>query len=220
MTINNSLIPQLISSVKELNILLHNSIKIGRVSNVDYPGKTIRVNTGLGITPFIRWISNSGANNTEWNPPKLDDIVAVLAPGGDFGQALALPFILSNLADTPETADIWQREFSNGMKFKVDTENNIMTLASNDGNTNISMQDGVITIDSQSEINIVRGANTVVVDSTKFDVDAGTINLTAMGTVNINAAAANVTAASIELTGAVNITGSGTINGVPIKTGF
>jgi phage baseplate assembly protein V len=221
---NFPLLPELIGSIKQIKSKLQSMFTIGTVSSVDYTNRLITVDNGLVTTHPIRWLTNSSGNQTEWNPPKSGDIVLLIAPGGDYTKAFALPTFYSE--PTIEDEDTYMKLFSNGSLLSVNTETNTFTLQNADGSTKLKLTEGDLVAEgldsakiicNNSEITVTDSeikleADTVTVDADTIDITATDINIT--GAVNISG---NISVGTATIFGSIDIAGGLTIGGQEIQ---
>lgn len=75
--------------IAELTRRQANTIRTGRVVEVDPASGRVRVNVGDDgselVTPFIPWPERAGARRS-WNPPAVGEMMTVLSPGGEVGE--------------------------------------------------------------------------------------------------------------------------------------
>lgn len=81
---------------------LSNVMRMGTVAEVDYDRARVKVRSGNLTTAWLPWAAGS-ANSAKrrWNPPAVDEQVAVLSPGGDMAQGLVLTGIYQQAAAAP-----------------------------------------------------------------------------------------------------------------------
>lgn len=75
--------------IAELTRRQANTIRTGRVVEVDPASGRVRVDVGDEgsglVTPFIPWPERAGARRS-WNPPAVGEMMTVLSPGGEVGE--------------------------------------------------------------------------------------------------------------------------------------
>jgi phage baseplate assembly protein V len=145
--------------------------------------------------------------------------VLLLAPGGELVCAVVLPAVYQAAHPAPASAGTVHRvEYSDGTsieydraahKLKVDCVGDIEAKAT------LSVK-----VDAGTSIKATSGTSAEINTGTTLTATVGT-NLTAnvTGNANLTAAAVNITATAINLTGAVNITGLTTATGDVVAMG-
>lgn len=96
-------------NIAELRRLIHNLIRVGIVTDVDYgdpaaePPKPPRVRVEIGEleTNWLRWIESRAGTTRTWCPPTVDEQVIVFAPGGDLNTAVVLTGLFRNIHRAP-----------------------------------------------------------------------------------------------------------------------
>lgn len=74
-------------------------------------------------TGWIRWMASAAGETTAWRPPSMGEQVLLLSPGGDLGQARALPAEYSQAFPAPDSADSRDvRAYADGAVLRYDRE--------------------------------------------------------------------------------------------------
>ena len=82
--------------VARLERLLHRTIQVGSVSDVDLGRARVRVaydrdENGRPVrTGWLRWNAGRAGATRDWNPPSIGEQVLLLAPGGDLAAAVVV----------------------------------------------------------------------------------------------------------------------------------
>ena len=116
-------------SLAELSKLVNNLLRLGVISQVDTDNARVRVTTGDLETNWIPWLTQRAGENSEWNPPEVDEQVLLLSPCGDLAQAVALPSIYSDAKPAKSTSPTkFRQDFKNGDFIEHDTESGQLTI--------------------------------------------------------------------------------------------
>lgn len=144
-------IAKLVSTVAEEQRKRSNTIRSGRVVEVDPAKGRVKVDVGDEgnplVTPWVRWTERAGDRKT-WNPPSVGELMTVLSQGGEIsGTSLAVHggFTDSNM---PPSAD------GDALVFTL-------------GSVTATVENGAITV--------VVGGVTAVLDGAGLHVNGGTI---------------------------------------------
>lgn len=156
-----------------------NTVSVGTVAEVDHARARCRVSVGDNTTGWLPWLTlRAGGTAAVWWPPKVGEQVALIAPGGDLAQAVALPGAYSDAMPAPsgdEHSMVIKWAENAEMIFKAAHGKTVApALHITIGNAEFSMTDGAISAS-------VPGA-TMVLNGTGLHVDpevnVGAITLT------------------------------------------
>lgn len=156
-----------------------NIVSVGTVAEVDHARGRCRIDVGENRTAWLPWLTlRAGGSAALWWPPAVGEQVALLAPGGDMAQAVALPGAYSDAMPAPSSSEHamvirWAENAQ--LVFQAAHATTVApTLHITIGNAEFSMTDGAISAS-------VPGA-TLTLDQTGLHVDpevnVGDITLT------------------------------------------
>lgn len=187
----------------DINRRLENLIRFGTIKTVN-PSKPIplvTVDLDDIVTPEIRFFNARSGDDSNWDPPSLDEEVMVISPCGDIGPTSVVFYGLYNNEHPAPSDDLNQkiRVFADGCVIAYDISAHQLSAILPSGGKAIVTADGGITVNGDTTINgnlhingstAMTGNNTVggsqLVQgsshstgafSTEADVKAGSISL-------------------------------------------
>lgn len=182
----------------ELNRLILNLVRKGKILEVDHQAATCRVQSGELQTNWISWLSFAAGQTRDWNPPTPGEQVLLLCPCGDPADAVALRGLYSDDAPAPASdPSTHTRVYPDGAVIEYDHETHGLTATLPEGGTVLLIApdsvevhttmativaSGLVKIDApRTELTgdlVVAGAITAGKDvTTPADVKAGAISL-------------------------------------------
>ncbi|MBZ6528953.1 phage baseplate assembly protein V [Acinetobacter nosocomialis] len=189
----------------DINRRLENLIRFGKIKTVN-PSKPIplvTVDLDDIVTPEIRFFNARSGDDSNWDPPSLDEEVMVISPCGEIGPTSVVFCGLYNNEHPAPSDDLNQkiRVFADGCIIAYDISAHQLSAILPSGGKAIVTADGGITVNGDTTINgnlqingstVITGNNTVggsqLVQgsshstgafSTEADVKAGSISLKA-----------------------------------------
>lgn len=189
----------------DINRRLENLIRFGKIKTVN-PSKPIplvTVDLDDIVTPEIRFFNARSGDDSNWDPPSLDEEVMVISPCGEIGPTSVVFYGLYNNEHPAPSDDLNQkiRVFADGCIIAYDISAHQLSAILPSGGKAIVTADGGITVNGDTTINgnlqingstAMTGNNTVggsqLVQgsshstgafSTETDVKAGSISLQA-----------------------------------------
>lgn len=175
---------------------LANSIRYGKVLEINHADKLVRIKSGNIETDWIKWpAGRSGAGKRRWDPPEVGEQVVMLSPGGDMKQASILPGMYQDSHDAP-SADPNEdlAEYSDGTIIGYNRSTHKLTA---------NLQSDTSIIADRTSIKATRGEGSVEITDTfiKGIVGAGSVEITDTNVkAALGSASVEVTATSITLT--------------------
>ncbi|WP_301426366.1 phage baseplate assembly protein V [Acinetobacter baumannii] len=187
----------------DINRRLENLIRFGTIKTVN-PSKPIplvTVDLDDIVTPEIRFFNARSGDDSNWDPPSLDEEVMVISPCGEIGPTSVVFYGLYNNEHPSPSDDLNQkiRVFADGCVIAYDISAHQLSAILPSGGKAIVTADGGITVNGDTTINgnlqvngstAMTGNNTVggsqLVQgsshstgafSTEADVKAGSISL-------------------------------------------
>lgn len=178
--------------ISEMQRLVMNLIRIGKVAATNYADATVKVQIGELETDWVPWLSLRAGQDRSWNPPTVGEQVLVLSPGGDLACAVVVGSLYQTAHPAPSSTGTETRtQYRDGAVIGHDAATHALTVQT----------PGAVSM---------RGATGVVVGS------GGPVTLTGSA-VAISADGGGNTAGTMSgtfhLTGAMTITGNLTVNG-------
>lgn len=107
--------------IAELERRLSNVVRVGRVTETDYPNAMVRVDLGDVVTEPIRLGAQRAGGDRSWWVPETGEQVLVFSPNGDLATAIVMGAI--NATDTPppaSSADVRRDVFGDGFVIEHD----------------------------------------------------------------------------------------------------
>lgn len=137
----------------ELLRLIHNLIRLGKVTEVDQQAAICRVKIGALETKGLKWISTRAGTTRDWDPPTVGEQVVVFAPGGDLSAAVVLAGLYQQSHGAPASSGgVWQRDFPDGAQLQYDHENHAADVTLPAGGTLNLVSDGGIGITGNVQV--------------------------------------------------------------------
>lgn len=156
-----------------------NMLRLGRVVELDAKAARVRVAVSGTTTTWIPWASANAGGVRTWAPPQPGEQVMVLAPDGDFAQAVVAGSVYQDNHPAPaDNGDVTATVFSDGAAVSYDRAAHKWSLTVPGGGS-ASVDIGGVTLDISPGRVVVR-ASQVVIDgdlSVTGDVTAGTVSL-------------------------------------------
>lgn len=181
---------------------LANTIRYGKVLEVNHATKRVRIKSGNIETDWLRWpASSANSRKRRWDPPTIGEQVCMLAPTGDLTQATFIPGMYQSDHDAP-SADPNEdlAEYNDGAVISYNVSTHKLTA---------NLQSETSIIADRTSIKATRGAGSVEVKDTEVKAAVGsasititetTITLTVAGsTISMNSAGITQTGAVINL---------------------
>lgn len=113
----------------ELQRMLANTIRVGKVVELDEANARVKVSVSGLTTAWLPWlVSRAGATRT-WSAPRPGEQVVVLSPYGDTAQGVVLPSIYQD--DYPAPAGSKDKEttvYPDGSTVEYDSASNTLTV--------------------------------------------------------------------------------------------
>lgn len=157
-------------------------LRLGRIVSVDLETALCRVaigdpdsDDGEVETDDIPWGGFRAGRMTVWSPPTEGEQVMLLAPGGDIGQAVAVPGLYSTDFPAPGNGAREFMRFDDGAEFGYDPDTGAADITLPAGGTLTIIAAGGVSIEGDVAINgnvAVEGGITAT-----EDVEAGDISL-------------------------------------------
>lgn len=157
--------------MEELERLLANMIRIGRVSAIDEANARVKMDVGGLTTDWLPWgEARAGATRT-WSMPRPGEQRVVFAPYGDTGQAFVGPAIYQD--DHPAPASSKDKEttvFPDGTTFEYDSASNTYTqTVAGSGNWVFNLKHATINAAEDATVNTklatVKASTSVTLDT-------------------------------------------------------
>ncbi len=173
--------------LNELSRRLANTIRVGKVCEVDYEKAVAKVMLGDNKTAFLPWITNKAGADQNWNPIDIGEQVVVLAPNGELNRGVILHSLYQKTIPAPATSKNMRAVFfEDGSCVQYDTDSKTLTVELQGtgninvvGSVNITCQTANIT----AETTTIDG-NAVITGTTTIKGDAvimGTVALSGGG---------------------------------------
>jgi phage baseplate assembly protein V len=176
--------------------LLHNLIKIGRISHIDSANALVRVACGDIETNWLHILFPAAGDTKHWRMPSVGEQCIIFSPGGEVDQGIVLAGLFYEGNETPSN-----NKAETYIKFKDDS-----TIIYNDETHELTASiKGKIIAQATDDISIITEKNCIV--------NAMDINATATGAVVVKATQASVEAATILLKGNVSVVGNFSLAG-------
>ena len=120
----------------ELNRLILNLVRKGKVLEVNHQAATCRVQSGELQTNWIPWLAFAAGQTRDWNPPTPGEQVLLLCPCGDPADAVALRGLYSEDAPAPDSSQSTHiRTYPDGAVIEYDHETHGLTATLPEGGT-------------------------------------------------------------------------------------
>lgn len=157
-------------------------VRVGRIASVDRDAALCRValgdpdsDDGEVETDDIPWGGFRAGRMTVWSPPTVGEQILLIAPGGDIGQAVAVPGLYSTDFPAPGNGAREFMRFDDGAEFGYDPDTGAADITLPDGGTLTIKAVGGVSIEGDVAIKgnvAVEGGITAT-----EDIEAGDISL-------------------------------------------
>lgn len=125
---------------------MENSIRFGRVTQVDHKSKRVRLQVGELETDWIPWATARAGQDRTWWPPEIGEQMIVLAVSADLAQSVAMSSIYQQSAEAPSSNPNQALiEFSDGATFSYDKANGVLSFCLTGGEVRVCNADIVVT---------------------------------------------------------------------------
>ncbi len=105
----------------EVERLLVNLIRFGKVSAVDHPAARVKVRSGDLETGWLLWQTVRAGGDREWDPPTIDEQVILLSPFGDPAQGAVIGGFFQDAHPAPsQDENVHRREYADGAVTEYD----------------------------------------------------------------------------------------------------
>lgn len=141
-------------ALAELERILANLIRYGKITEIDYSTKRVRVSVGELKTDWIPWKERRAGSIKTWSPPSKGEQVIILSPFGDMAQATILTGINSDSNDAPfSSGTVEGIKFSDGTQATYDTSNKTLSIILAEGGK-VSTNATEVTVTASSKVTI------------------------------------------------------------------
>lgn len=194
-----------------------NMIRIGRISAVDLPNKSVRVQSGNLESAWLRWpAGRAGGGKRRWDAPEVGEQVVMLSPTGDMSQAVVVPGLYQDSFDAPSSdANVDMAVYGDGAVFQYDRGTHTLTVDLGGSSVIVNRSQMVLTVGA-SALTITPSGSTL--QTPLLTVDSPISTFTGL----VSCAALQMTGAgggAATLSGNVNIEGNVTTTGSLINNG-
>lgn len=186
-------------------------IRLGVVAEADYEKARVRVSIGKVVTNWLPWITRRAGLDVDWWAPSKGEQVVVLAPDGEFNNAVVLGSVYQAKHPAPESnPKVRLTRMEDGATFRYDSENSALTIELT-GSAKVLIE-GDATVEVNGDLIAKVGGNASVdVDGDLAAKAGGTAKVDAKG-VELNGGSPCVTTAHIcHFTGTPHGDGSSTV---------
>jgi len=135
--------------VSELDRLIANMIRTGRIKAVDHARRRVVVFDENWETDWRPWMELRAHGEATWSPPGIGERVLVLSPSGDFGQSVVLPGLSCDPLPPPShEPTVSMRRYADGAIERHDTADRTHLLQlPDDGALRIAIGSTVLEMD-------------------------------------------------------------------------
>lgn len=100
---------------------LANTVRLGRVVDLDEAHARVKVQTGANTTTWVPWTTGRAGPDRDWAAPEPGEQVLLLSPQGDLGQAVVVPGIYQDAHPAPaDSADVRRTVYRDGTVHEYD----------------------------------------------------------------------------------------------------
>ena len=113
----------------ELDRRSSNSIRIGKIAEVDYGAARVKVAIDEILTDWLPWVTQRAGGDVSWWAPEIGEQVLLLSPSDEMEDAVVLGSIYQDAFPHPQnTADISEIVYKDGTTLTYDRSSNILTV--------------------------------------------------------------------------------------------
>jgi phage baseplate assembly protein V len=183
----------------ELERRLSNLVRLGNVTQVDYPKARVRVDIGGNTTAWLPWISQRAGNDKVWHPPDIGEQVVIISPSGELAAGVVLPGGIYK-QDRPANGDkatISRTTYEDGTVSEYDRELHVHSLKiPTKGTAVVRVGDSASTEITESQItHQFNGGGKIEITADGVKITSGDTSL-------------NIVSGGIIIKGAITLTGS------------
>jgi phage baseplate assembly protein V len=189
-------------AVPDMERRLANMIRYGKITEIDYATKKVRIKSGEIETDWIRWSAGrSNSRKRQWDPPTIGEQVTMLAPTGDLRQAHIIPGMYQADYDAPSAdPNKDHATYSDGAVIEYDVADHKLTANLQSNTSIIADRTSIKATRGVGSVEVTNTAVTATLNSASITVTASSIVLTVAGsTITMNAAGVTVVGTAINL---------------------
>jgi len=153
-------------ALAEIERILANMIRIGRVVELDAPAARVKVEVGGSITDWIPWGSERASATRSWSARRPGEQVLVFAPYGDLAQAVVGASLFQT--DHPAPAASQDQEhlvFPDGSAIDYNSASNTLTVTVAEGG-NVIVNCKHATLNAENDVTVNTQSATINADTT------------------------------------------------------
>jgi phage baseplate assembly protein V len=114
----------------EIDRRISRMIRFGVIADTDYEHARVRVRVGNLMTNWLPWMALRAGADVDWWPPSINEQVLLLAPDGEFNNAVVLGSLYQAKHPAPESdPDVRLLRMKDGATFRYDRAANELTIA-------------------------------------------------------------------------------------------
>lgn len=153
--------------ISELQRLLANLIRIGKIAQVDIENARVKVSAGGLTTEWLPWTAGRAGSTRKWSAPSVGEQAVLLSPFGDSAQGVVISGIYQDNHPAPASSGADETTvFSDGTTVNYNSESNTLTVTvAGAGNVNVNCKTATVNADTNVTLDTpsthVTGAMTV-----------------------------------------------------------
>ncbi|WP_178860826.1 phage baseplate assembly protein V [Thiomicrorhabdus cannonii] len=139
---------------------LSNMVRVGFVSEVDYPNARVRVHYGVDaqgsplVSGWLPWLTGRAGNDIEWHAPELGEQVLMISPSGELQLGVVLPALYQASHPAPASAaTVHRMQYADGAVIEYDRAAHRLKATLPAGGSALLVCPGGVQIDGDTTIN-------------------------------------------------------------------